>query len=160
MADMQGRQTTGAMRAVTPEQYGRERNIVNPAPHYEPVADDYPSANPFRPNNTSVTDSFFDMDKNKSMFVPDQQNPGLAASMANPYAMAPPPGTQVQEEVVTTTTTTKKTAPQQPQQPMLAGLDPLQQPPQSSLNNKAFKNPYSQVTFDETTINQQRVHRV
>ena len=127
MSDPAGRGTTGAMRAVTADQYNRERNLLNQAPHYEPVTDDYPGYNPLRPNNASVTDSFFDLDRNKSTFMDASQMPG---GMQNPYAA--PPGRVAQEVVETTVTTTTKKAQPNPQT-VLAGLDqqvPFGGPPQ------------------------------
>lgn len=90
-----GRHTQGAMRAVTPDQYNRERNLMNQAPHNEPRKDDFPGFNnPLNVNpNESVTDSFFDLDKNRSS-APGARNPGTA----NPYSLAPPGDSSLQVE--------------------------------------------------------------
>lgn len=145
-----GRQTTGALKAVNQEQYSKERNIVNQSPHYEPVTDDYPGYNqPLKKqDNQTITDSFFDLDKNKSVFNYD------GSMLANPFVNAQVKpmnnfSTHQVTETVTTTTKNQKMTPQtQPDNnQLLKGLENPDQGYFQSPGMKGFSNPLPNVSI-------------
>lgn len=127
-----GRGTTGAMRAVTSDQYNRERNLINGQPHYEPLNDPYPEGGPLRNNNKSIAESYF-WGQDKSSFM---DTPAIGA---NPYTTNNPTSAPRVVEVIEEITTKTNTSPQPPV-PIVGGDGRLS----AGLPNQGFNNPMTQ----------------